>query len=264
MEIRSIPADRIRPPTWEIRAAQPPKALRELQDSIAAVGLINPITVLAHRKDFEIVSGHRRYLACKALGWRNIPCIVTKVSDQDALLQRVHENLFRLDITPGEEAAIVIYLHLEQKMDIPQIQKLLRKSRAWVHDRIDIFYMDPLLKEGLDKKELQIATALKLAQITPAKLRDYYVHEARQNGCSPFTADLWLRDSRTLAALTPEEQERAMAQPPPQRAAELAAHCRYCTNTVPAGQGYMRMVCNPCDAGFIDAFQKAQQEPPIQ
>jgi ParB/RepB/Spo0J family partition protein len=85
-------------------------ALQELADSIAAIGLAQPITVRPLMQDgeaiglYQIVAGERRFRACKLLGLETMPALVRSMSDSDAARVMLAENLQRVDISPLEAA----------------------------------------------------------------------------------------------------------------------------------------------------------------
>jgi ParB/RepB/Spo0J family partition protein len=76
-----------------------------LAKSIARHGVINPIDVRRVGGGYEIVSGHRRYLAAREAGLRTIPCIVSHDTDEASFAQRQYaENAQRSNFTPIEDA----------------------------------------------------------------------------------------------------------------------------------------------------------------
>ena len=80
--------------------------MKLLEDSIRENGIIQPLMV---RKDdkadvFEIVSGHRRYLAATRLGMTEIPVVVLDISKEEADIILVDSNLHREHILPSEKA----------------------------------------------------------------------------------------------------------------------------------------------------------------
>lgn len=80
--------------------------IAHLADSIRRHGLLNPLTVRP-RKDgrFEIISGQRRYLACKSLDLKEIPCLVKDIDDDaDATVLSLVENIHRADMNPMDKA----------------------------------------------------------------------------------------------------------------------------------------------------------------
>lgn len=75
-----------------------PGDLTTLKNSIAAVGLLNPIILT---ENYEILSGYRRYLACRELGWHEIDARIVELSNNK--LQKLdleyHENVGRLELS---------------------------------------------------------------------------------------------------------------------------------------------------------------------
>ena len=84
-----------------------PQDLKELQESLKANGLLQPITVRPSPKDsnkYELIAGERRLRAATALGWPKISAVVKDLSDQEILTLALVENLQRADLNPIEEA----------------------------------------------------------------------------------------------------------------------------------------------------------------
>jgi ParB family chromosome partitioning protein len=81
-----------------------PDALRDLADSIAAQGLIQPITVTPRGDGYMIVAGERRFRAHGLLGCESIPCLVQDMDDRTVMLQAIIENAMRRDVNLIEEA----------------------------------------------------------------------------------------------------------------------------------------------------------------
>src|SRR5919202_6521046 len=75
-----------------------------LAQSIKEKGLLQPILVRIKESYFEIVSGNRRYHACKSLRWRKIICHVLELDDKDAFEISLIENIQRKTLDPKEEA----------------------------------------------------------------------------------------------------------------------------------------------------------------
>jgi ParB family chromosome partitioning protein len=77
----------------------------ELVDSIRKVGLLQPVIVRMNIDGhFEIVSGCRRYSACKILRWKKISCIIIEVTEKEAFEISLVENIQRSSLEPLEEA----------------------------------------------------------------------------------------------------------------------------------------------------------------
>ena len=78
---------------------------QELTESIKDNGLLEPIFVRPFPANkYEIISGHRRVEACKALGITSIPVIIKQLTRDEAIVQMVDSNIHREHILPSEKA----------------------------------------------------------------------------------------------------------------------------------------------------------------
>lgn len=92
------------------------EAVDKLACSIRDVGLIQPITVrqcsimsggLAGQ-GFQVVAGHHRVAACRALGWAEIDAIVIEAGEHlQAELIEIDENLCRSELTNSQRAKAI-------------------------------------------------------------------------------------------------------------------------------------------------------------
>ena len=80
--------------------------MTELQESLKASGLLQPITVRRRpgKDGFELIAGERRLRAATKLGWKEIPAIIKEIDDKTVLTLALVENLQRTDLNPIEEA----------------------------------------------------------------------------------------------------------------------------------------------------------------
>lgn len=69
--------------------------VQELADSIKAIGMLNPITV---KPDFTLIAGAHRLEAARLLGWAEVEVNVSHVSDAQAELAEIDENLMRNEL----------------------------------------------------------------------------------------------------------------------------------------------------------------------
>ncbi|MDR1541445.1 MAG: ParB/RepB/Spo0J family partition protein [Clostridiales bacterium] len=81
------------------------EAMTAMAESVKAVGIQSPAIV--HQKEdgrYELVSGHRRKMACELAGLEAMPCIVRELSRDEAIIAMVDANLQREVILPSEKA----------------------------------------------------------------------------------------------------------------------------------------------------------------
>ena len=90
--------------------------MEKLKDSISLYGVLTP--VVARRCEngrYELISGHRRKYACKALGIEVMPAIVREMSREEAVIAMVDSNLQREHILPSEKAFAKAWLFEVEK-----------------------------------------------------------------------------------------------------------------------------------------------------
>ena len=110
--------------------------IKELAESIKEKGVINPILVRVVGLKYELVCGERRLQASKMCKAKDIPAIIRKLTDVDALELQVIENLQRDDLNSIEEAQG--FKALIDKCEYTQetLAKKIGKSQGLVAARI--------------------------------------------------------------------------------------------------------------------------------
>ena len=79
--------------------------MAQLMRSIADAGVLSPALARPLPDGgYELISGHRRLAACKALGMDAMPVIVRDLTDEEAVITMVDSNLQREHILPSEKA----------------------------------------------------------------------------------------------------------------------------------------------------------------
>ncbi len=108
-------------------------SLRELANSIAARGVIQPVIVrsLAGGR-YQLVAGERRWRAAQKARLHEIPALVRDLDDREAMALALIENIQREDLNPVEEARAYQRLAEEQGMSQAAIGKMVDKSRSHV------------------------------------------------------------------------------------------------------------------------------------
>ena len=191
---RKIALDQIDEPKGIIRLDIDPGELDDLAESIREVGLLQPIVVRPDAERFEIVFGHRRYLAHKILGVRKIESIIRSLSDVECALARASENLQRVGLSPLEEAAIYADLRDNHDLSYDDIGKRMGKSPGVVRRRLDLLKMPPQLQKEVHKKVISYGVAEELWSLGDISAIDYYLGFAIDNGATVAVVRSWVKD----------------------------------------------------------------------
>lgn len=100
----TIKLSQIDPNRDQPRKAFSEQALGELAQSIASVGVIQPILVARKGSRYQIIAGERRWRAARLAGLDEIPAIVREFDEVRKLEVMLIENLQRDDLNPVDEA----------------------------------------------------------------------------------------------------------------------------------------------------------------
>jgi len=161
--------------------------LAELSKSIVRQGLLQPIVVRAKAdtNHFEIVSGNRRYEACKALGWRKIVCHVLELDDRNAFEVTLIENIQRENLDPIEEARVFkIYVEEYGWGGISDLASRLGKSASYVDKRIKLLDSPAEIIESLSNHSISPSIVEELSPINDQKVVSDLVEMINKKGLS--------------------------------------------------------------------------------
>lgn len=139
---KSAPAEPSGPPTvlpisqmqagqYQPRSRMDEGALAELAESIRVQGIMQPILVRAVSQGrYEIIAGERRFRAAHLAGLTEVPVLVREVTDENAAVMALIENIQREDLNPLEEAQGVQRLIEEFGMTHEVAAQAIGRSRS--------------------------------------------------------------------------------------------------------------------------------------
>jgi len=192
--------------------------LRELADSIAEHGVIQPIIAAdAGDGSYIIIAGERRTRAAKLAGLSEVPAIIREYTDEKRLEISLIENIQRSDLNPIEEAAA--YKNLMDFSHLSQEELALRvgKSRSAVTNSLRLLKLSADVQKSLEDGSVSPGHARALLSVTDKQLRDKLFKEITGKGLSVREAE-----KRAAALNVPTvEGETAAAKTNPKRPPEI-------------------------------------------
>jgi ParB family chromosome partitioning protein len=190
------------------------EALEALAQSIREKGVLQPLLVRSLGDGrYAIVAGERRYRAAQMAGLTEVPVRVLEISEKEARLLALVENLQREDLNPYEETLGVLDLLSEELgktreevvsllhrmrdeargkvphnvMGSPEAQRVEEIFRAlgrmgwesFVQNRLPLLGLPEDLKEALEAGAIPYTAALELKKVKDEGLRRELLEEAR-------------------------------------------------------------------------------------
>ncbi len=140
--------------------------LQELAASIKEKGVLQPIllrAVTGRPYMYEIVAGERRFRASKIAGLNEIPALVKKITDENAMEIALIENVQRENLNPIEEAAA--YKNLMDKCEyaMSDVSRLIGKSESYIKNTIRLLSLPTAVTDMVEQGSLSPSHARALA-----------------------------------------------------------------------------------------------------
>lgn len=140
--------------------------LQELSASIGEVGILQPLTVRKSGDHYMVVSGNRRLMAARMAGLGEVPCLLAEVSDQDAELMSLTENLQREDLHYFEEAELLQKYLCRSGQTQLQAAKRLGRSQSAIANKLRLLQHSPKVRLALREQGLSERHARELLRIS--------------------------------------------------------------------------------------------------
>jgi len=159
---RRVPIEMLRPNPRNPRKNFAEEDLADLASSIREKGIVQPILARATPEDperFEIIAGERRWRAAARAGLHEVPVVVHKVDDREALEIAIIENVQRADLNALEEAEG--YQRLIDEFDYSQAQlgEVIGKSRSHVANTLRLLKLPESVRGMISEGKLSAGHA---------------------------------------------------------------------------------------------------------
>src|SRR3954471_21164209 len=159
--LKSIPIRQISRNPFQPRQEFNSDDLAELQESLKASGLLQPVTVRRRpgKDGFELIAGERRLRAATNLGWKEIPAIIKDIDDRTILTLALVENLQRSDLNPIEEGEGYHQLSKEFGMTQQEIAETVGKDRTTIANMLRLLQLPDSVRQHVQNDKLSVGHA---------------------------------------------------------------------------------------------------------
>jgi ParB family chromosome partitioning protein len=199
------PIEELQPLKNQPRKVFDDQKLTELEASIKARGIIQPLVVRKMPDHYQIIAGERRWRAAQKAGLKKVPVLIQEATEDAAVEMALIENIQRENLNPIEEATA--YQSLIQAFDLTQEEVALRvgKDRTTVTNSLRLLRLPERVREDLAEGSLAMGHARALLSLESVpmqliKVRDQVVSKS-----------LSVRETEKLVKRT----KKAALSPPP-------------------------------------------------
>ncbi len=211
--------------------------LDQMAESIRRNGILNPLLVRRMGERYQILGGHTRKAAAAKIGYKELPCVVMDVDDDEAENIFVTDNLMqRPGLLPSEKAwayrtKLEAMKRQGQRTDLTsvpvaqkstsreQLGKEVGESQDQVRRYIRLTYLNPLLLDLVDDGKLGLTIAVELSyldELVQSMLADYLEEHPKKSVSKNIASRL--RDLAEAGTVTAWDIEQLFQEPEQQRA----------------------------------------------
>ena len=147
--LREVEVDAIVPNPRQPRTRFDDDALKELSDSIATLGVLQPLLVRDLQTGrYELVAGERRWRAARRAARETVPVLIVETDERGSLERALVENVHRQDLNPIEEAAAYRQLLEEGGLTQELLGQRVGKNRVTIANALRLLDL-PVNVQGL-------------------------------------------------------------------------------------------------------------------
>lgn len=233
-KLEYLSIDTIDDPAFAMRTDIDITALHELSQSIRQIGLLEPIIVRPNQGRFEVVAGHRRLQAAKMAGLATVKSIVMDTDDKETETIKIHENLFREDVDPVDEAFFIAHAMERLEITPAEFAQKINRSEQYVKDRLLLTTYDDYVLNHIKSKRLSLSVAKILSDISDPIQRQLLIDNAADNGITAAVARMWVTQHNQALLPIFEQSEDLSALPLDVPTKIWTVDCILCGGQVPA------------------------------
>lgn len=176
-KVDELPLDELKPFKEHPFKVMEDEEMERLKESIRESGVLIPALARPTESGYELISGHRRLAACRALGLSTMPVIVRNLTDEEAVITMVDSNLQREHILPSEKA-FAYKMKMEalshqgktsrqvgEKWSVSQISEAGNDSERQIHRYIRLTNLIPDILKLVDEGRIALTPAVELSYL---------------------------------------------------------------------------------------------------
>ena len=258
-EFRHIAVADLLAPDLPARTSMDPAALEELKLSIQQVGIIEPLVVSPEGDKYRVLAGNRRLLAARDLDLNEVPCVLRTDTDISPRAITAHENAFREDLNPAEEALYLKQLlELDCGGDTIHLAALVRRPLRHVEQRLRLLLGDAEVFQALVAGAIGPGVAEELNKVQDRSRRVMYLECAVKGGARLDMVRDWRVKGNLQDALLAQAEAPVIQGAAPRMNVAEPMRCTLCGSAEDAYEMQMLFVHRGC-ARYVERQRLAAE-----
>ena len=161
-----VDIDKIEPNKLQPRKNFDDDKLQELSENIKIHGIVNPLIVQDRGSYYEIIGCERRWRAARLAGFKKVPVIIKKLSEQEFVEISLIDNIQREQLNPIEEAMAFARLIDEFKLKQDEVAERVSKSRTTITNALRLLKLDKRVQDMIIDDKLTTGHVRAMLAIT--------------------------------------------------------------------------------------------------
>ena len=161
-DFRMIQRAQLVPPSEPMRVAMGDEAMADLKRSIRDVGVLQAFFFFKQKTAYEIIDGHRRYIATEDIALEYLPCRVFDTAEEARYAMMLDATMCHEDFTPAEEGQQFLELSEKHGWTLEQLCAKFRKSENYINSRVVLVTKDPRIAAAVNARTITMAQAHEL------------------------------------------------------------------------------------------------------
>lgn len=198
------------------------EALQELADSIAEIGIIQPITLRKlNNGKYQIIAGERRWRASMRAKLKAIPAYIKTVDDENLMEMALVENIQRQDLNAIEIALAYQQLIEQYGLTQEKLAEKVGKKRATVANFLRLLKLPAPVQIGLRNGLIDTGHARALLAIDDPKKQVKAYNETVNKGLSVRMVEQMLKKEKNTTEGKKKQEDDGTAQMTRQMAEQI-------------------------------------------
>jgi ParB family transcriptional regulator, chromosome partitioning protein len=169
---RDIPVASIRRNPYQPRGRFEIEELRQLSESVAQHGVLQPVVVTEVAGGYQLIAGERRTRAAELAGLETIPAVVRSAGEQEQLALALVENLQRSDLNAMDEARAFRQLMDEFGLTQEDVARRVGRTRPAITNTLRLLQVSPEVQDAVEDRRISEGHARALASLDDHAAQD--------------------------------------------------------------------------------------------
>lgn len=183
-ERRDLNLELLIEPPLPVRATMDDTKLHELAEDLKIHGVLQNLVVVTSNGKYEIVAGHRRYLAARLAGLTKVPCLIFDDLGDAKYAMMLAENGFREDVTAAEEGMLFLDLAEQKGWSEPDLCRHFHRSAEYINDRVRLVRHFPEVMKRVAAREMNWSQAKEIMRCKNPTWIPYLIEQACLHGAT--------------------------------------------------------------------------------